>query len=69
LESKHPKLVFKRIIDRLKFFFYYLLLVGVGVAHAGAISGRATSTVGCLSPGDGGGGPHAPGDGGIGHLL
>jgi hypothetical protein len=43
LKPKLPKLVFKRSIDRLKFYFsYLLLLVGAGVAHAGA-----TSTFGC----------------------
>jgi hypothetical protein len=42
-KPKHPKLVFKRSIHRLKFYFYYLLLiVDVEVARAGA-----ARTVGC----------------------
>jgi hypothetical protein len=45
LELKHLKLIFKRSIHRLKFYLYYLLLlVGAGVARAGA-----ARTVGCRS--------------------
>jgi hypothetical protein len=51
-EQKYPKLVFKRSIDRLKPYIYYLLLVvGAGVARAGCTSAIVASVGGASAGG------------------